>query len=116
MIYVNGIKMKIPSAFTWGLMDLTDDDAGRTQDGKMHKSRIGQKRKLSIAWNHPTKEETTDILKAFNPEYVQVTYPDSLSGQDETREFYVGDKSAPVKMWTVHNKLYEQISFELNER
>lgn len=116
MIYVDGLKIKTPTAFTWGLMDLTDGDAGRTQDGRMHKSRTGQKRKLTIGWSYPTKEETSMLLKAFNPEYIKVTYPDSLSGVDETREFYVGDRSAPVKMWTVQNKRYEQISFELNER
>lgn len=116
MILVDGKAIKTPSAFTWGLTDLTDDDAGRTQDGKMHKSRVGQKRKLSLGWNHPTKEETAALLQAFNPEYVQVTYPDSMSGEEEIREFYVGDRSAPVKIWTVQNKLYEQISLELNER
>lgn len=55
-------------------------------------------------------------MQAFNPEYINVTYPDAMSGTDETREFYVGDRSAPMKMWTVKKKIYSQISFDIIER
>lgn len=116
MIYVDGVKIKTPSAFSWGLTDISDEDAGRMQDNVMHKNRICQKRKLSMSWNSPTKEETTALLQAFNPEYVEVTYPDSLSGKEETRTFYVGDRTTPVKIWTLNHKRYEQVAFELEER
>ncbi len=82
----------------------------------MHKNRVGQKRKIALGWNNPTKEEAAAILQAFNPEYINVTYPDAMSGTDETREFYVGDRSAPMKMWTVKKKIYSQISFDIIER
>ena len=82
----------------------------------MHKNRVGQKRKIALTWNNPTKEETAVILQAFNPEYINVTYPDAMSGKDETRVFYVGDRTAPMKMWTVSKKRYSQISFDIIER
>ena len=82
----------------------------------MHKNRIAQKRKISLAWNNPTKEETASILQAFNPEYVKVTYPDAMSGKYETREFYRSDPVAPMKVWTVGNKRYAQLSFDIIER
>jgi len=116
MIKVDGAAIKSPSTFSWGLQDVSDSAAGRTQDIVMHKNRVGQKRKISLAWNGPRPSEVSAILKAFNPEYVSVTYPDALSGEIETRTFYVGDRTAPIKTWTVNNKLYTQLSFEIIER
>ncbi len=116
MIIVDGVVIKTPSAFSWGLQDVSDPAAGRTLNALMHKNRIAQKRKLSLSWNHPTPQEAAAILQAFNPEYVRVRYPDALSGSNETRTFYTGDKSAPMKIWTVRNKRYSQISFDIIER
>ena len=116
MLYVNGAVVKTPSELTWGLQDVSDSDAGRTQDAIMHKNRIAQKIKLSLSWSNPTPAETASILQAFDPEYIDVTYPDAKSGGNETRTFYSGDKSAPVKIWTVGNKRYSQVSFDIIER
>lgn len=116
MIYVDGVEIKTPSSFSWGLQDVSDSASGRTQDALMHKNRIAQKRKISLGWNSPTPEDTATILQAFNPEYISVTYPDAMSGSNETRTFYVGDRSAPIKIWTINNKRYEKISFDLIER
>lgn len=116
IIIVNGSEIKTPSSFSWGLQDISDSASGRTQDSLMHKNRIAQKRKISLGWNNPTKDETAEILQAFNPQYINVTYPDAMSGVDETRTFYVGDKSAPIKIWTIDNKRYSQISFDIIER
>lgn len=116
MIEVNGVAIKTPSSFSWGLQDVSDSASGRTQDAVMHKNRIAQKRKISLSWSNPTKEETAVILQAFNPEYIQVKYPDAMSGTDETRTFYVGDRTAPIKIWTLNNKRYSQISFNIIER
>ena len=116
MILVDGVVIKTPSVFSWGLQDISDADSGRTLDLLMHKNREGQKRKISLAWNMPTKGETATLLQAFNPEYINITYPDALSGEDETRVFYVGDRSAPVQMWSIDKKYYSSVSFDVIER
>ena len=113
---VDGVVIKTPSSYSWGLQDVSAADSGRTEDAQMHKNRIAQKRKLSLSWNNPTQEETAILLQQFNPEYVDITYPDSMSGNQETRTFYVGDRSAPMKIWTISNKRYSQVSFEVIER
>lgn len=117
MMIINGYQTS-PSGFTWGLQDNSASDAGRVQDGNdtMYKNRTSQKRKLQLAWNAPTPEQTASILQAVNDEYFPVTYPDAMSGVIETRTFYVGDRTAPMKIWTVSNKRYEQLSFNLIER
>lgn len=116
MILVDGVAVKTPSSFSWGLQDVSDSAAGRTQDAVMHKNRIAQKRTLSLSWAAPTPPEMAQILQLFNKEYVKITYPDAMSGKDETRTFYVGDRTAPMKRWTIDNKRYETLSFDVIER
>ena len=116
MIRVNGTKIKTPSSFSWGLQDISASDAGRTQDSLMHKNRLSKKRKISLSWNNLTPEETHTILLAFDDEYFRVRYYDPLDGDDVTREFYRGDMTAPIKIWTTNNKRYETLSFDIIER
>lgn len=107
-----------PSKMEYGLMDVSSDEAGRTMDAKatMYKERICQKRKLNLAWSGTGPDETSRILKAVNPEYFYVRYFDALDGRWETREFYVGDRSAPVKsVWDGETR-YETVSFDIIER
>lgn len=116
MISVNGVAMPCPSTFTWGLQDISAAESGRTDNGIMHKNRVAQKRKISLGWNGKDWQETGVILRAFNPEYINVRYPDMMSGKYETRTFYVGDRSAPVKWWWVGNQRMESITFDIIER
>lgn len=111
-------EIKAPSYFQWGLEDNSASDAGRVQDENdtMYKNRTSQKRKISLSWTGTTKEETAEILQAFNPEYIFVKYPDAMSGEDEIREFYVGSRSAPLKLWNANNKYYSSLSFNIIER
>lgn len=113
---IDGVEIPCPSTFEWGLQDVSDPDAGRTLDTVMHKNRVGQKRKLGIGYNNPDKDTVSQVLKAVNPEYIQVNYEDAMSGEMETRTFYVGDRSAPMKYWYVGNQRYASLSFELIER
>lgn len=115
MIIVDEKNIPCPSSFTYGLQDVSASESGRTEDTTMHKNRVGQKRKLSLSWASKDWKTTSEILQAFNPEYITVTYPDMLSGTYETRKFYVGDRSAPVKLWWVGKKLIESISFDVIE-
>lgn len=117
LVNLNGYQTT-PSALTWGLMDNSASDAGRVQDENdtMYKNRTSQKRKLNLSWNAPTPQMAARILQAVNDEYFSVTYPDAMSGTNETRVLYVGDRTAPMKIWTVNNKRYEQLSFNLIER
>ena len=107
-----------PSKLEYGLMDVSSDEAGRVLDSNatMYKERICQKRKLNLAWTGTTAEETARILQAVNPEYFYVRYWDALDGRWETRYFYVGDRTAPVKYVWDGSTRYESVSFDLIER
>lgn len=116
--YVDGAECPCPSTFSWGLQDNSSPDSGRVQDGNdtMYKNRTSQKRKLNLSWNGKDPEITSQILTMFNPEYVNITYWDSMDGCEETREFYVGDRSTPVKQWFIGGEMYQSVSFNVVER
>lgn len=116
MLWVDGKPIPKPSKFDWGLNDISASDAGRDQSATMYKMRIGQKRTISLSWPMPNKEEAKIILNAFNPEYFDVRYYDPLEGDFVTKNFYCGDRSAPVRIWTVGNQRYSEISFNIIER
>lgn len=109
-----------PSALEYGIQDVSAPDAGRVNDtnATMYKLRVAQKRKLKLTWNCPTDEEAHKILQAFNPEYFYVRYYDVLDGQYETRCFYSGDKTAPMKWFEIPGRptRYSTLSFDIIER
>lgn len=116
LIIVNGQKFKCPSKLRWKKSDISAADAGRTEDTLMHKNRIGKKRTLSLGWTNLSKTEIHEILVAFDPEYVHVTYWDPLDGGEVTREFYTGDMEADVKWWHKGRERYSSLSFAIIER
>jgi hypothetical protein len=117
MLYVNGVALRDPSELQWSLQDVSAADAGRTEDGLMQKNRVAQKRKLVCKWNGLRPEEASPILQAVNPEYMDVTYFDAMDGEMQTRTMYVGDRTAPVKLWTgAYGKIYASIAFDFIER
>lgn len=113
---VNNVTMPCPSTWSWGLQDVSMGESGRTDDALMWKNRISQKRKIQIGFSAVTDTDAHTILQAINPEYIDVTYFDPLDGQTVTRNFYVSDRTAPVKWWFDGKKIYESLSFDLIER
>ena len=111
---VDGVSVKCPSEFQWMLQDISDSDAGRTEDTVMHKNRIGQCVKIELKWNGLRLSEIQPILEAFNPEYIDVCYLDPLEGGYVTSEFYVGDRTAPL--YNSALDVWENVSFNIVER
>lgn len=116
LLAIDGVAIQSPSSFTWGLQDVSRNDAGRDESATMHKNRVAQKVTLDLEWTGLTLQEAHTILVKFQPEYIDVTYYDPLEGTDVTNTFYTGDKSAPVQVWTVNKKYYSKLSFNLIER
>lgn len=103
-----------PSKFEYKLSDVSAADAGRTEDGKMHKMRIAQKVHIELEWQYVTTAQASTILTAFNPEYISVKYLDPKANGEVTKTFYVGDRSAPA--YNTRLGLWENISFNIIER
>lgn len=111
---VDGKLIKCPSSYQWKMQDISASDAGRTEDTRMDKKRIGQIRKLELEWENVSIADTAAILQAFNPEYVEICYLDAMTGAYRTGEFYVGDRSSPLYNSTIG--LWSNIAFNVIER
>lgn len=82
-----------PSKYDWKLSDVSSADAGRTEDGLMHKERIAQKVHLELEWQNVSDSVAQTVLTAFQPEYISVKYFDYKAMNYQTKTFYVGDRS-----------------------
>lgn len=111
---MDGSAVLAPTTYKWELEDVSASDAGRTEDVAMHKKRIGQVVKLELTWEYLTTEQVSDLLQAFNPEYLTVCYLDAMKGKFVTSEFYVGNRTAP--MFNAKQGLWETLEFNLIER
>jgi len=99
---VGGSSVKAPSVYQWKLQDISASEAGRTEDGTMDKMRIGQVVGIELRWNYVDTDTASQILKAFNPEYVRVCYLDAMAGKYLTEDFYVGQSyRIPVRLYPV---------------
>lgn len=83
-----------PDVFDWGLRDVSKAGAGRNQNYKMNKKRVGQSRDIDVEWSYVSLSDGAAILSAFNSEYVSVQYQDALAGGNRTAIFYVSDRLA----------------------
>ena len=81
----------------------------------MHVNLITRKRKLELSWTGVDFATASEILQAVNPETFNVTYLDALTNTRLTKEFYVGDRSAPVYSYTDGFQWYSNVSFNLIE-
>lgn len=103
-----------PSKFDWKLSDVSSADAGRTEDGKMHKERIAQKVHIELEWQNLNNDTTIQtILTAFQPEYINVEYFDYKDMAYVTKKFYVGDRTVSALS---RSKTISTISFNIIEQ
>lgn len=97
---VDGVTMPVypdsEDGYQWELEDVSESDAGRTEDVVMYKKRIGQTDAVSLKFSALSISDASKILKMFNPEYITVKYLNMLEGGYVTKEFYVGNRSAPL--------------------
>lgn len=99
ILKVNWKFIPDPSELQWGLQSVSASNAGRTMDGLMHVNLVTRKRKLELKWSGVDFDATSEILKAVNDETFKVTYFDNLNNRNETRTFYVGDRTSMVKSY-----------------
>lgn len=111
---VNGYACKCPSAYEWTQEDLSNSDAGRTEDGLMHKNFIRTADKISLSWAYLTTAEVKTILNLFSPEYIEVEHLNPKTGGYVTKTFYVGNRSVPL--YNAELDRWTNVSFGIIER
>ncbi|MEK5038971.1 DUF6711 family protein [Sporosarcina sp. FSL K6-3457] len=114
MLEINNIPIPTPSGFQVGIMDLSN--AERNAQGDMLIDRIATKRKIELKWNHLSPHELSTVLQVINNVYFFVKYPDPLTGQFETKTFYVGDRTTPMYSFVDGTPVWKDISFNFIEK
>ena len=104
-----------PSKYQVDQYDVSDENAGRTADGAMQKNTPGRCYKIEMSWNvlNTTKAQTLFSLFTAN-QYFNVTFYSPYAGTQVTKEFYVGDRSAPCYNATLD--IWTNIAFNIIQR
>lgn len=97
-LLINGVSVKAPKSFQLDVMDI-DGKSERNAAATLTRDRIAVKRKIQLEWGHLSDIEISKILTAVSQVFFTVTYPDAMTGGQETKTFYVGDRSAPAYTW-----------------
>lgn len=92
---INGTKIKAPSEYSVSISDL-DGETHRNAKGQMIRDRVAVKRKIECSWNMLTIEEMKTLLNAVKDEFFSCTYLDPMTGTEQTKTFYVGDRTSPI--------------------
>lgn len=111
---VDGHTCKCPSTYEWTQEDLSNAEAGRTEDGLMHKNFIRSADKISLGWAYLTTKETREILNLFSPEYITVNHLNPKAGGFITKRFYVGNRTVPL--YNADLDRWTNVSFSIIER
>ena len=104
-----------PSKYQVDLYDVSDENAGRTADGAMQKNTIGKCVKIQMSWNVLDSASAFTLFSLFSAnQYFNVTFYNPYSGGMATKEFYVGDRSAPLYNSTLD--IWQNVAFNIIQR
>lgn len=118
MIRINGSDIaRLPREFSVDITDLDDGETSmRTVDGTLHRDRIAVKRKLNMKWSGLDWPTLSQLLQSVSAVFFDVYYPDPMTGQYETKTFYVGDRNAPVAIARNGEIIWEGLSMNFIEK
>jgi len=110
------IQPASPGGLKWSIMSVQSADSGRAEDGKMIATLVAKKRKLELKYANLTPEDAKAILEEVCGDmFFEVTYYDVLAGEQETRTFYVGDRSLDWYNYNIERGI-ENLAFNLIEQ
>lgn len=95
----------------WSKIDLSASDAGRVESGRMLKKRRGKVDRYDLEWTMLSVEDTSKVLKAFDPEYAEIEYYNPLEGSLVTKHFYIGDMATTG--WIPHLQKWKSITLPI---
>lgn len=119
-----------PSVFEVGIQDVSSPEAGRDLTGTMYPMKITTKFTLKVEFWEIKPSDAKQILLDMSlvkngvvkpRNYFAVAFWNPFTGNTETRNFYVGDRSLPVRMWRTSNgnltnrAWYAKLTFNLIE-
>lgn len=99
----------------WSRNDVEASSAGRTQDGIMHRARVGLKVRLDCKCRPLLLEEAHIVLSAIKPVWLQVSYLDPQDGAIRVAKMYSNNIPATFLFMRAGTNYWEGIDFPLIE-
>ena len=118
----SAVDLPTPTDMTVSLQDIDSRTTTRNAKGYMMRDRVrgaaSVVRKVECAWKGKTMREVSEIMQAVAPQFLQLTYPDTYTGEIRTGEFYVGDRKCTfLKVDSDgENGLFSDIKIDFIER
>jgi hypothetical protein len=112
---INNVETKTPATMKLTLSDI-DGESYRNAKGEIIRDRIAVKRKLDLEWSALTTAEISALLSKVTATFFDVTYLDALTGKEETKKFYVSERSAPVYSLVNGKELLSGLSMSFVEK
>jgi hypothetical protein len=118
VIKINGVGFN-PSSLEFQVYDLDGEEgSGRNQNGEMFRDRKAVKRKIVCTFNGLTDAMASKLLKAVEPVFFFLEYPDPVENKRKTITAYVGDRTMPIFKYDAVKKcwIWETINLNFIER
>lgn len=113
-LIIDGVAIPAPTKYDLSYMDI--DKSGRTSAGLMVRDRIGTKRKLELDWGLLSSSDTSKILNAVKPPFVEVEFYDLETDTTVTGTFYAGDRKTSMILFRNGVPTTKGLAFNLIER
>lgn len=115
---INGteyIQHILTGGIKWSRFDIDGEDAGRTLDTIMHRSKLGDKRKLSVNMKRLTQSEIQAVATDIKPEFIDITFIDAELGA-VTKTFYGSQIDSATQRFRDGEVYWEGTTFNLIEK
>ena len=119
-------EVRAPNEMSQTIQDLDASSTTRSANGTMVRSVVRQGasaiRKLELKWSTVPMEDVKSILAYVAATFIWVKYPDLVTGEFRTAQFYVGDRKATFRRvikddtGEYSNVVVNELSFNLIER
>jgi hypothetical protein len=107
------VDMPSPSSMEPGIQDISK--AFRNTNGRMIKETITTKDKFELHWAFLSAEDTKKILQAVKAESFWVGYVSPVTNDYTVKEFYAGDRKAPILDCVNGVYRYKDVAFNIIE-
>ena len=114
ILTIGSTSVTDPAKMTVAVMDISN--AERNANGLMTIDRVATKRKISLEWPALDTSKMSAIMNAVSPIFFHVTYIDPQTGNNATKSFYVGDRTAPVLSVVNGVTMWEGLRLDLVEK
>ena len=111
---INGTTVPNPSAYDFGIEDLSSEETGRTLDGVMHKDVVAVKDYYTCTWDKLSWQDAANLLALVDGKRkVTVTYADPRHPDTmKTGTFYIGKRSGKANNLRHPSNTWQSVTFQ----